>query len=416
MLKSAIILAIGNELVEGLILDTNSKYMSQRLKLAGYYVVRTETLPDNLQIMKDRISVALQDADLIITSGGLGPTEDDITREAVSAVIGRKLIVDKKLSDELVQRAIKYYGKSAESVSKQAMIIEGATVLDNPVGTAPGQLVEVNGKIILILPGPPSELIPIFENVYDKIKADDSLYTRRIKTIGIPEAILMEEYKDIIYSDPNVTVATMASYERGVEVRFTGPISLKDSIDRICDRLIPMLGDSVYALDDSDMQDVVYKLLKDNGLTVSFAESCTGGLISSTFVDIPGVSDVYKGGVITYSNESKMKILGVAQETLEKHGAVSEECVREMADGCKRLFNSSFAVAVSGIAGPSGGSEEKPVGTVCIALATPTKIISSTHLLRGDRNSIRRRSMLFSFDTLRRGVLEWLGLREISKK
>jgi len=416
MLKSAIILAIGNELVEGLILDTNSKYMSQRLKLAGYYVVRTETLPDNLQIMKDRISVALQDADLIITSGGLGPTEDDITREAVSAVIGRKLIVDKKLSDELVQRAIKYYGKSAESVSKQAMIIEGATVLDNPVGTAPGQLVEVNGKIILILPGPPSELIPIFENVYDKIKADDSLYTRRIKTIGIPEAILMEEYKDIIYSDPNVTVATMASYERGVEVRFTGPILLKDSIDRICDRLIPMLGDSVYALDDSDMQDVVYKLLKDNGLTVSFAESCTGGLISSTFVDIPGVSDVYKGGVITYSNESKMKILGVAQETLEKYGAVSEECVREMVDGCKRLFNSSFAVAVSGIAGPSGGSEEKPVGTVCIALATPTKIISSTHLLRGDRNSIRRRSMLFSFDILRRGVLEWLGLREISKK
>ena len=416
MLKSAIILAIGNELVEGLILDTNSKYMSQRLKLAGYYVVRTETLPDNLQIMKDRISVALQDADLIITSGGLGPTEDDITREAVSAVIGRKLIVDKKLSDELVQRAIKYYGKSAESVSKQAMIIEGATVLDNPVGTAPGQLVEVNGKIILILPGPPSELIPIFENVYDKIKADDSLYTRRIKTIGIPEAILMEEYKDIIYSDPNVTVATMASYERGVEVRFTGPILLKDSIDRICDRLIPMLGDSVYALDDSDMQDVVYKLLKDNGLTVSFAESCTGGLISSTFVDIPGVSDVYKGGVITYSNESKMKILGVAQETLEKHGAVSEECVREMVDGSKRLFNSSFAVAVSGIAGPSGESEEKPVGTVCIALATPTKIISSTHLLRGDRNSIRRRSMLFSFDILRRGVLEWLGLREISKK
>lgn len=416
MLKNAIILAIGNELVEGLILDTNSKYMSQRLKLAGYYVVRTETLPDNLQIMKDRISAALQDADLIITSGGLGPTEDDITREAVSAVIGRKLVVDKNLSDELVQRAIKYYGKSAESVSKQAMIIESATVLDNPVGTAPGQLVEVNGKIILILPGPPSELIPIFENVYNKIKADDSLYTRRIKTIGIPEAILMEEYKDIIYSDPNVTVATMASYERGVEVRFTGPISLKDSIDRICDRLIPLLGGSVYALDDSDMQDVVYKLLKDNGLTVSFAESCTGGLISSTFVDIPGVSDVYKGGVITYSNESKMKILGVAQETLEKYGAVSEECVREMVDGCKRLFNSSLAVAISGIAGPSGGSEEKPVGMVCIALATPTKIISSTHLLRGDRNSIRKRGMLFSFDILRRGVLEWLGLREISKK
>lgn len=415
-MKSAIILAIGNELVEGLILDTNSKYMSQRLKLAGYYVVRTETLPDNLQIMKERISTALKDADLVITSGGLGPTEDDITREAISAVIGRRLIIDKDLSNKLVERAIKYYGKSAESVSRQAMIIEGATVLDNPVGTAPGQLVQINGKLILILPGPPSELIPIFENVYDKIRADDSLYTRRIKTIGIPEAILMEEYKDVIYSDPNVTVATMASYERGVEVRFTGPISLKDSIDNICNRLIPLLGDSVYALDDSDMQDVVYRLLRENGLTVSFAESCTGGLISSTFVDIPGVSDVYKGAVVTYSNESKMKILGVTQETLEKHGAVSEECVREMVNGCRKLFNSDFAIAVSGIAGPSGGSNEKPVGTVCIALGTPTKITSSTHLLRGDRNSIRKRSMLFSFDILRRGVLEWLGLRETSKK
>jgi len=415
-LKNAVILAIGNELVEGLILDTNSRYLSQKLKLAGWYVIRTETLPDNFEIMKDRVAKALEDAELLITTGGLGPTDDDITREAVSAVINRSLVINNNLVEELTKRALKYYGKSAKSVSKQAMIIEGAEILDNPVGTAPGQFLQIGGKTIILLPGPPSELIPIFENVYEKIKTNDSLYTRRIKTIGIPEAILMEEYKDVIYSNPEITVATMASYERGVEVRFTGPFILKDSIDTICSRLLLLLGDSVYAVDNSDIQDTVYNTLKKNGLTISFAESCTGGLLSSTFVDLPGASDVYKGGIVAYSNDSKTEILQVCKETIETYGAVSEECVREMARNCRVLFNSDFSVAVSGIAGPSGGTEEKPVGTVCIALATPKEVFSSTQHLRGDRNSIRKRSTLLAFDMLRRGVLEWLRLQELSRK
>ncbi|MFN4224440.1 MAG: competence/damage-inducible protein A [Fervidobacterium nodosum] len=408
-MKKAIILAIGNELVEGLIVDTNSRYLAQRLKEFGYYIVRTETLPDNFDIMVSRIKEAINDADLIITSGGLGPTEDDLTREAVAHSIGRKLLKNEAIAQELINRAIKYYGKAPESVVKQAFVIENAEVIDNKVGTAPGQILKYDGKIIILLPGPPVELIPMFESILEKLKTNDSLYTRRIKTIGIPEAVLMDEYKDILYSNSCITIATMASYERGVEVRFTGPIEIKDEIDYVVNTLLPKLGESVYALDDKEMHDVVYELLVKNNYTVSFAESCTGGLISSTFVDIPGVSSVFKGSVVAYSNEAKIEILGVSKETIEKFGAVSEECVIEMAQGAKKIFNSNFSVAVSGIAGPSGGSEKKPVGTVCIAVCSPNGINSATYNLRGDRQMIRKRSTLIAFDMLRRGIIKCQG-------
>ncbi|MGC8819903.1 MAG: competence/damage-inducible protein A [Fervidobacterium sp.] len=408
-MKKAIILAIGNELVEGIIVDTNSKYLSQKLKNIGYYVIRTETVPDDFNLVVQRVSIALTDADLVITSGGLGPTEDDLTREAVASAFGRKLVKDDMLAQKLVQRALNYYKKAPESVTKQAMVIEGAEIIDNPVGTAPGQIVTYNNKYLILLPGPPAELIPTFENVLNKIKTDDALYTRRVKTIGIPEAVLMDENKNIIYSNPNINVATMASYERGVEVRFTGALTLKEEIDKIVDNLLKKLGENVYALDDEEMSDVVYKLLLNNKLTASFAESCTGGMLSSALVDIPGVSTVFKGSVVAYSNESKINILGVKRETLERFGAVSEECVIEMAQNAKRIFNSDFSVAVSGIAGPSGGSKEKPIGTVCVAICGPKGTSAYTHYLRGDRYIIRRRSTLLALDLLRRGIIECQG-------
>ncbi len=408
-MKKAIILAIGNELVEGLIVDTNSKYLAQRLKEFGYYIVRTETLPDNFDVMVLRIKEAIKDADLIITSGGLGPTEDDLTREAVAYSIGKELLKNDQIARELIDRALKYYGKAPESVVKQAFVIENAEVIDNNVGTAPGQMLKYDGKIIILLPGPPVELIPMFESILGNLKTDDSLYTRRIKTIGIPEAVLMDEYKDILYSNPRINIATMASYERGVEVRFTGPIEIKDEIDYVVNTLLPKLGENVYALDDKEMNDVVYELLAKSNYTVSFAESCTGGLISSTFVDIPGISSVFKGSVVAYSNEAKIEILGVSKETVEKFGAVSEECVIEMAQGVKKIFNSNFSVAVSGIAGPSGGSEKKPVGTVCIAVCGPNGTNSSTYNFRGDRQMIRKRSTLIAFDMLRRGIIKCQG-------
>ncbi|WP_448375764.1 competence/damage-inducible protein A [Fervidobacterium sp.] len=409
-MKNAVIFSIGNELVEGLIIDTNSKYISEKLKLLGYYVLRIETLPDRLDILSERIRIGLSEAELIITTGGLGPTEDDLTREAVALAIGRNIEIDKKIADELIERAIKYYGKSPEIVVKQAMIIEGAKVLNNSVGTAPGQIIDIEGKKIVILPGPPAEMMPMFEIILEDLRTDDAMYTRRIKTIGIPEAILMDEHKDVIYSVPEITVATMASYERGVEVRFTGSINQKEDIDKIANILIERLGDNVYATDDDTIEDVVYKLLKDNNLTISFAESCTGGMISSKFVDIPGVSSVFKGAIVAYSNEVKKSILSVPEDVLNRYGAVSEECVKIMAKNVKEILNSDFAVAVSGIAGPEGGSEAKPVGTVCFAFANKNSVKTFTYTLRGNREMVRKRSTLLAFDISRRGILEWLKL------
>jgi nicotinamide-nucleotide amidase len=415
-LRNAIIFSIGNELVEGLIIDKNSKYLSEKLKVLGYYVVRIETLPDKLDILVERFKAGLLEADLIITTGGLGPTEDDLTREAMAQALGRKLVIDEKIAQELVERALKYYGKAPESVKKQAMVIEGASVLDNPVGTAPGQMLQLDGKIVIILPGPPAEMIPIFESITQTIKTDDALYTRRIKTLRIPEAVLMNEYKDIIYSNPNITVATMASYERGVEVRLTGSIELKEEIDKVASELLNALGEHVYATDDDSIEDVVYKLLSENSLNISFAESCTGGMISSKFVDIPGVSKVYKGSVIAYSNEVKTSVLKVPESIINTYGAVSEECVKSMAENVRILLNSDFSVAVSGIAGPSGGTETKPVGTVCFAFSSDSFTRTITHHLRGNREMIRKRSTLLAFDIARRGILEWLRQREVSKE
>ncbi|MCX7654344.1 MAG: competence/damage-inducible protein A [Fervidobacterium sp.] len=408
-MKRAIIVAIGNELVEGLIVDTNSKYLSSKLKNIGYYVIRTETVPDRLDIIVDRISCAINEADLVVTTGGLGPTEDDLTREAIAYCTNRKLLKNEKLAEKIMEKALKYYKRTPQSVLKQAMVIEGALVIDNPVGTAPGQYIEYEDKKIILLPGPPVELIPIFENIVESIKTEEALYTRRIKTIGIPEAVLMEDYKEIIYSNKDITVATMASYERGVEIRLTGSVELKSEIDGLIQKLVSILGHYVYATDDDEMKDVIFKLLFEKQKTVAFAESCTGGMISSTLVDVPGISSVYKGTIVAYSNESKIKLLGVKEETINKYGAVSEECVREMAMNARNIFKVDYAVAVSGIAGPSGGTREKPVGTVCIAFASENDLASETYNLRGDRQMIRARTTLLALDMLRRGILRCQG-------
>lgn len=405
-LKKAIILAIGNEIIEGLILDTNSKYLSQRLKLAGYYVEKILTLPDRLDSLVKEIKSALSEADLVVSSGGLGPTEDDLTREAFAQALNLKLELDEFVADKLMERATKFYGKAPESVRKQAMFLEGAQILENTVGTAPGQFLEYNGKIIILLPGPPSELIPMFESVYERIKTEDALYTRRLKTLGLPEAILMDEYGQFIYSKPNVTVATMASYERGVEVRLTAPIKFKDDVDEIFHGLLELLGKHVYATDDEEIQDVVARMLLEKGLTISFAESCTGGMISSVIVGVPGISKVFKGSIVAYDNAVKTSILGVPDEILRMHGAVSEVSARAMAHGVRKLIGTDLALSVSGIAGPSGGTPEKPVGTVCVGIDGPIGTISKTFHLRGDRNTIRKRTTLVALNELRLYLLK----------
>jgi len=407
-LKKAIILAIGNEIVEGIIVDTNSKYIANKLLDYGYKTIMTKTLPDDLNLISSEFKDSLQKADLVVTTGGLGPTDDDLTREAISLALEKKLIYDPVIGEKIVKKAKNYYKTVPEIVKKQGYVIEGAKVIENPVGTAPGQVLNFENKTIIILPGPPAELYPIFESALKTLEKDEPLYTRRIKTIGIPEAVLVEKYKDIIYSDPNITVATMASYKTGVELRFTGVSSLKDKIDLIVNKLLKEISQYVYALDNKSIEEEVYEKLKNLGKMVSFAESCTGGLVSSRFVDVPGVSSVFKGSIVAYSNEIKEKILNVKKETLEKFGAVSKECVIEMARGVSNLFSTDYSVSISGIAGPTGGTKEKPVGTVwiCAYDRNSNKYLTEKHLFKGNRETIRFRSSLYTFNLLRR-MLKW---------
>ena len=403
-MKKAIILAIGNEIVEGIIVDTNSKYIANKLLDYGYKTIMTKTLPDDLNLISSEFKDSLQKADLVVTTGGLGPTDDDLTREAISLALEKKLIYDPVIGEKIVKKAKNYYKTVPEIVKKQGYVIEGAKVIENPVGTAPGQVLNFENKTIIILPGPPAELYPIFESALKTLEKDEPLYTRRIKTIGIPEAVLVEKYKDIIYSDSNITVATMASYKTGVELRFTGVSSLKDKIDFIVNKLLKEISQYVYALDNKSIEEEVYEKLKNLGKMVSFAESCTGGLVSSRFVDVPGVSSVFKGSIVAYSNEIKEKILNVKKETLEKFGAVSEECVIEMARGVSILFSTDYSVSISGIAGPTGGTKEKPVGTVwiCVYDRNSNKYLTEKHLFKGNRETIRFRSSLYTFNLLRR--------------
>lgn len=407
-MKKAIILAIGNEIVEGIIVDTNSKYIANKLLDYGYKTTMTKTLPDDLNLISSEFKDSLQKADLVVTTGGLGPTDDDLTREAISLALEKKLIYDPVIGEKIVKKAKNYYKTVPEIVKKQGYVIEGAKVIENPVGTAPGQVLNFENKTIIILPGPPAELYPIFESALKTLEKDEPLYTRRIKTIGIPEAVLVEKYKDIIYSDSNITVATMASYKTGVELRFTGVSSLKDKIDFIVNKLLKEISQYVYALNNKSIEEEVYEKLKNLGKMVSFAESCTGGLVSSRFVDVPGVSSVFKGSIVAYSNEIKEKILNVKKETLEKFGAVSEECVIEMARGVSILFSTDYSVSISGIAGPTGGTKEKPVGTVwiCVYDRNSNKYLTEKHLFKGNRETIRFRSSLYTFNLLRR-MLKW---------
>lgn len=400
-MKTASIISIGNELVEGLIIDTNSKYISKKLSEYGYKTIGIKTLPDDLDLLIKEINQSLKISDLLITTGGLGPTKDDLTREAISKAISKKLFFDEKLYKKVINKIKKFTNDIPQIVKTQAMVIKGAEIIDNPVGTAPGQIINLSDKTIIILPGPPVEMKPMLENALKKIMPGEKIYQRRIKTIGISEAKLVEEYNDIIYKYEAVNVATMASHTSGVELRFTGK---KELVDEIVEELFKKLPDYIYAMDDKTIEEIVFEKLLEKNKTVSFAESCTGGLVSARFVNLSGVSKVYKGAVISYENEIKEKILGVKSQTLEKFGAVSKECVIEMAKGVSNLLNTDYSVSISGIAGPTGGTKEKPVGTVwiCGYSRENNEIITEKFLFRGDRQTIRNSSAFHAFNILRR--------------
>ncbi len=400
ILKNACLITIGSEIVEGIISDENSVYLSRKLLELGYRVKRIVSTDDSPDEVSREVRKSLEECDLVITTGGLGPTRDDITREAVAEAVGEDLMFNEKLFKGIADKVRRFAGKVVNSVRKEAMVIRGATVVENDVGSAPGQIFQSEGKVVLLLPGPPVEMRNVFEKAAKLLTADERYVVKTLKFYGVRESTLEDELSEILYSSKKVKVATQASYTMGVWIRFTAPKSASDELFDMVKRVKEIRGEDVYAEDNETMEERVVRLLRKQEVTMSVAESCSGGLLASSLVNIPGVSKVFKGGIIAYSDFVKETVLGVRPETLRDHGAVSEECVVEMSEGVANLLKSDYSVSISGVAGPEEVAG-KPVGRVYIDIYDGKHHVIKRDYM-GDRNTIRTKAVMDSLDTIRR--------------
>ena len=397
--ESAEILCVGTELLLGDIVNTNAAYLSRELAALGIPVYRQTVVGDNPERLSKALSDAFQKADLVITSGGLGPTYDDLTKETVAAYFGRRLV----LHEESLERCRAYFARTnrvmPENNVKQAMLPEGATVFPNDYGTAPAVAVSdaETGKTVVMLPGPPRELEPIFrERVkpYLLMRSGDTLLSKNIHLFGIGESQAEVYVRDLMKESVN---PTLAPYCQTGEVRFrvTARAESEAAASEMCDTMIDRvlateLGDYVYGIDVDTLENAAVQLLRERELTVAVAESLTGGMIGERLASVAGASSVFLGGCITYCNEMKVALLGVSQETIARHTEISTECAREMAVGALRRLGSDIAVSATGIAGPGGGTEEHPVGTVYLGIAMRTKGTDGGDVIS---SSVRRLSL-----------------------
>lgn len=374
------ILCIGTEVLIGDIVNTNAAYISKKLSEAGVSVYYHSVCGDNKQRLKKSIRLALSRSDLVITTGGLGPTYDDITKEIIAEELGIPLV----LNNEILQRLKEYFAKSGRTMTdnniKQAYVPKDSHIFRNMFGTADGIVITHDEKMIIMLPGPPREMIPMLDNQvvpYLSLKTDHVLVSSNVNIFGMGESSVENALADIMKTSTNPTIAP---YVNNGEVRLRITANAENEADArkliapVIEKIKTILGDVVYGIDAGSLESVLVEKLKEKGKTVCFAESCTGGLISKRITDIPGASQVYGFGFCTYANEAKMKILGVKPETLERYGAVSSKTASEMAEGARRVSGADIAISVTGIAGPSGGTTDKPVGLVYMGIATAKEV------------------------------------------
>lgn len=405
---NAEILSVGTELLMGQICNTNAQFISQRLNSIGINVYYHSVVGDNSARLKHLVDIALQRSDVIILTGGLGPTEDDLTKETVSEALQIPLV----LHHQSLKKIEAFFHALGRPMSpnniKQAYIPKDSMVLENSIGTAPGCLVDRSGKIIILLPGPPYELQPMFENSvlpYLQNKSTDKISSAFVKIFGIGESDVEQRIIDLIDSQSNPTIATYAK-DAEVLIRVTASHGQNDSANDLLEPVISELksrfGDSIYSFENKELDQVVAELLINKNIHIAIAESCTGGLISSRLINTPGISKVLDFSAVTYSNESKQKLLNVRAETLQKYGAVSSQTAIEMASGVKALNNSDIGLSITGIAGPTGATPEKPIGLVYIALASNSGTTCTQVNLHGDRERIRNMACLYALEMIRR--------------
>ncbi len=402
------IIAVGSELLTPDRVDTNSLFVTEELNKLGIEVLRKTIVGDNRELLAEAFRDALNRVPVVITSGGLGPTEDDLTRETVAELLGRRL----QRNDEVV-RAIearfRSFKRDMPAVNlRQAMVPEGAEVLENPRGTAPGLWIEDKGRMVALLPGPPRELKPLFlEQVLPRLRRHVSgvrMFHRELRVTGLGESHVEERIRPIYTRYPHVNTTILAAPgEVQIHLRIwtEDATQAETSLDEIVRSFELALGDRIFAHKDVPLEDVVAELLTTNRATISTAESCTGGLLAERLTRIPGSSTYFLGGVVSYSNERKTVWTEVPAELIASKGAVSAEVAVALAEGIRRSVGSTFGVGITGIAGPGGGSEEKPVGTVHIALATPTGTKERLVHLPGDREMIRFHASQLALDMVR---------------
>ena len=389
------ILAVGTEILLGDILNSNAQFLSQELAKLGIEVYRQAVIGDNAKRLKKAFEDAFEKADLVITTGGLGPTDDDITKEVGAEYFGKEL----EYSDEALAHLDKYFAKRgrkmAESNLKQALMPVGCTQLKNDNGTAFGCIMEENGKMLVMLPGPPNETIPMFENEVLKILKAKQTHTFVSKTLhlcGIGESDAAERIRELMAESTNPTIAPYAKTGEML-FRITASAENEDAafaaIEPVKNKIYEELGEYIYGEDDKTIAQAVLDLLKEKGMTVSTAESCTGGRLADMFVSCPGASESFKNGFITYASESKVKLLGVSSETIEKYNVVSKETAREMAECCAKVSQTDTALSVTGIAGPDGGTPERPVGLVYIGIYVNGETEIKKLNIMGSRSKIR---------------------------
>ncbi len=407
---NAEILAVGTELLLGDIVNTNAQFIAQGLAELGIDVYYQTVVGDNPERLKSAMHSAFGRADIIITTGGLGPTEDDLTKEIGAQYFGRKLVLDERALDRIKKFFDKMKRPMTDNNVKQAMVPENAVVMYNANGTAPGIIIENEKQILIMMPGPPREMKPMFsEQVkpYLASKQEYTLVSRVLRIAGVGESAMEMQVKDLIASQTNPTVAPYAKDVEAV-LRITERAENADEAEKIIEpvaqEIYSRFGKSVYAEGETSMQETVAQMLVKRNKTIAVAESCTGGLVASRLIEYPGISSVLLEGAVTYSNEAKMRRLGVKRETLEAYGAVSAETAVEMAEGIAKSSGASIGLSTTGVAGP-GPSEGKPEGLVFIGVYIEGKTYVKELNLAGKRNVIRERAAYNALDYLRRKLM-----------
>lgn len=411
---NAEIISIGSEHLLGEIINTDAPYLCQRLATLGIEMERESTIGDDEKGIASSLEEALKRVKMVITIGGLGPTPDDITKKVIARVAEEQLVLHEGILSE-IERKFKEEKKSMPSDNiKQAFLPRDSHPLKNRVGIAPGFILETRNRIIVALPGPYNELVPMFEEevipyLKERFKVREVIKSFVLRTTGLPESKVAEELKDIMKKSKNPQVSLLA-HENIVDIRLVAKARDEKTTEKLNEgmekRISKRLGNYIFGTGKQTLEEVIGYLLYMRKKTIAVAESCTGGLISHRLTNVPGSSNYFLGSVVAYSNKMKRDRLGVKKTTLEKYGAVSEKVAEEMARGIKKIIGSDFGLGITGIAGPTGATEEKPIGLVYIALAYKDKVETKEFKFRGEREVIKAKAANAALDMVRRHLLK----------